>query len=98
MWNLKYDTNEDICETDSQTQSTDIWLPKGERGAGGKDWEVGIGRYNLVYMQDGYTTMCNTGNYVQYPVINHNEKEYEEEYVFITLFITYTSIIFLKLQ
>ena len=35
MWNLKYDTNELICETetDSQTQRIDLWLPRG-RGVG----------------------------------------------------------------
>ena len=32
MWNLKNDTNELIykTETDSQTQKTNLWLPKGE--------------------------------------------------------------------
>ena len=29
MWNLKYDTNELIYRTDSQTQRTDLWLPRG---------------------------------------------------------------------
>ena len=31
MWNLKYDTNELIykTETDSQTHRTDLWLPRG---------------------------------------------------------------------
>ena len=35
MWNLKYDTNEPIykTETDSQTWRTDLWLPR-ERGLG----------------------------------------------------------------
>ena len=30
VWNLKYDTNEHIyeTETDSQTQRTDLWLPQ----------------------------------------------------------------------
>ena len=30
MWNLKYETNELIykTETDSQTQRTDLWLPR----------------------------------------------------------------------
>ena len=28
MWNLKYDTNKLIYETDSQTQRTDLWLPR----------------------------------------------------------------------
>ena len=32
MWNLKYDTNELIhkTETDSQTLETNLWLPKGQ--------------------------------------------------------------------
>ena len=29
MWNLKYDTNELICETDSQTWRTDLRMPRG---------------------------------------------------------------------
>ena len=37
MWNLKYDTNELIyeTETDSQTQKTNVWLPKGKQGGEG---------------------------------------------------------------
>ena len=40
MWNLKYDTNELIyeTETDAQTERADLWLPRG-RGAG----SVGLG-------------------------------------------------------
>ena len=29
MWNLKYETNEFIYETDSQTPRIDLWFPKG---------------------------------------------------------------------
>ena len=32
MWNLKYDTNEHIYETDSQTQRTDFVVAKGKKG------------------------------------------------------------------
>ena len=37
MRNLKYDTNELFCktETESQTQKTNLWLPKGKEGEGG---------------------------------------------------------------
>ena len=36
MWNLKNITNELIykTETDSQTQKTNLWLPKGKGGMG----------------------------------------------------------------
>ena len=34
MWNLKYGTNDCIYKTeiDSQTERTDLWLPKGSVG------------------------------------------------------------------
>ena len=37
MWNLKYDTNEPIykTETDSQTERTNPWLPIGAWGRDG---------------------------------------------------------------
>ena len=53
MWNLKHDTNEPIYEigTDSQTQRTDLWLPWGREGGGGMNWEFGISRYKLLYIE-----------------------------------------------
>ena len=38
MWNLIYDTNELIYKTeiDSQTEKTDLWLPKRKGGGGHK--------------------------------------------------------------
>ena len=53
MRNLKYDTNELISKTKtgSQTQRTDLWLPKGKRESrGGKDWEFGISRGKLLHI------------------------------------------------
>ena len=46
MWNLRYDTNELIHETEtsSQTQRTNLWLPRGE--------EVGEGRIESVGLTD----------------------------------------------
>ena len=53
MWNLKYDTNELIChtETDSQTQKTNLWLPKEKGGGRGINQEFGIIRYKLLYIK-----------------------------------------------
>ena len=45
-WNPNYDTNQCICKTDSQTQKTTLWLPKGERG-GGIHEEFGMSRHTL---------------------------------------------------
>ena len=43
MWNLKYDTNELIykTETDSQTYKTDFWLIKGRKV--GEKWIGSLG-------------------------------------------------------
>ena len=32
--------------------------------------------------------LYSTGNYIRYPVINHNGKEYEKEYIYIYIRIT----------
>ena len=56
-----------------------------EKGVGGgKDWEFGISRCKLVYIGwiNSKVILYSTGNYyIQYPVINHNGKEYEKEYI-----------------
>ena len=53
MWNLKYDTNKLIyeTETDSQTQRTDLWLPRGKGQGGGVDGEFGVSRCKLLYIE-----------------------------------------------
>ena len=49
----------------------------------GKDWELGVSRYKLVYIGwiNNKVLLYSTGNYIQYPVINHNGREYEKEYI-----------------
>ena len=54
MWNLKYGTNELIykTETDSQTQRTDLWLPR-ESGLGeGRSESLGLADAKY-YIQNG---------------------------------------------
>ena len=48
MWNPKYDTNEPIyeTETDSQTQRTDLWLPRGGRSGGGRTESLALADAN----------------------------------------------------
>ena len=55
-------------------------VAKGDGGRGGKDWEFGISRGKLLYIQwiNNKVLLYGTGNYIQYPVINHNGKEYEK--------------------
>ena len=64
---------------------TDLWLPLGEGCGRGIDWEFGISRYKLVYIgqRSNKVLPYSTGNYIQYPVINHNGKEYEKEYIYV---------------
>ena len=94
MWNLKYDSNELIyeTETDSQTQRTDLWLPRGKQGGeGGMDWEFGVSRGKVLYVDwiNNKVLLHSTRNYIQYPVINHKGKEHEKEYVCITELLRY---------
>ena len=51
MWNLKYDTNELIYETETDSQRTDLWLPKqmewgGADGVGVWDYQI----QTIIYM------------------------------------------------
>ena len=82
MWNLRDDTNKPIYETKikSETQRIDWCLPKR------REWErVGLGVWDQNMQTDSYIEQINkvllysTGNYIQYPVINHNGKEFEKK-------------------
>ena len=50
MLKLKYDTKKHIYE---QNRLTDTYIrlvvAKGEKGRGGKDWELGNSKYKLLY-------------------------------------------------
>ena len=77
--NLNYDTNELTYKIDSQTQKIDLWLPR-VRGDGEQmDSEFGISRCKLLSLEwINKALPHSTENYIQYPEINHNEKEYEK--------------------
>ena len=50
-WNLKYDTNELIYETNRLTDIKNrLVVAKGEGSGGEMDWEFGISRCKLVYI------------------------------------------------
>ena len=61
-------------------------VAKGEMGSGGMEWEVGVSRYKLSSIEwiNSKVILHSTGNYIQYPVINHNGKE-EAEKVYICI-------------
>ena len=52
---------------------------------GGKAWEFGISRCKLLYIEwiNSRVLLYNTGNYIQYLVINHSGKEYEKECIYV---------------
>ena len=60
-------------------------VAKGDGGKGGKDWEFGVSRCKLLYLEwiNNKVLMYSTGNYIQYPVINHNGKEYKKECLYV---------------
>ena len=66
--------------TEHRLAHTEVRLEgaKGKVGRGGKGWDFGTGRYTLLYIGRINNTLMyySTGNYIQYPVINHNGKEY----------------------
>ena len=51
MWNLKYDTGESIyrTETDSETQRTDLWLPRERWVEEGNIGSLGLSDVNITY-------------------------------------------------
>ena len=58
---------------------------QGGGAGGGKVWEFGMSRCKLLYIGwiNNKVLLYSTGDYTQYPVINHNGKEYEKEYIYI---------------
>ena len=61
-------------------QSMILWLPRRRGRARGLDRESGAGRCKLLHVKqiNSKVLMYSTGNYIQYPVINHHGKEYEK--------------------
>ena len=51
---------------------------KGEGGGGGMESEIGVSRCKLLYMEwiNNKVLLYSTQNYIQYPMINLNGKEY----------------------
>ena len=46
---------------------------------------LGVWGYKLLYVDwiNNKALLYSTGNYIQYPVINHNGNEYEKECIFL---------------
>ena len=60
-------------------------------GRGEMEWEFGISRRKILYTEQinrWKVLLCSTGNYIQYPGINHNGKEHERERTYMYNWIT----------
>ena len=63
---------------------------EGEGFGRGMEWEVGVSRCKLLYIEwiNNKVLLYSTENYIQYPMINHNGKEYffknKDVYICIT--------------
>ena len=57
----------------------------GRREERGMDSEFGVGRCKLLHLEwiNNKVLMYSTGNYTQYPVVNHNGKEYKKERLYV---------------
>ena len=46
-----------------------------------RGWDFGISKCQLLDIgcTNNKILLCSTGNYIQYPVINHKDKEYERD-------------------
>ena len=53
---------------------------QGGGGGGGMEWEVGVSRCKLLDIEciNNKVLLYNTENYIQYPMINHNGKNYKK--------------------
>ena len=69
-------------------------VAKGEEFGGGMECEFGVSRCKLLYIEciNNKVLPYSTGNYVQYPVINHNGKEYKKECVYIYTMKYYSAL------
>ena len=75
-WNRKWDVNGCIYEVETDSQRTDLYVPRG-RG-------LGLADVKLLYMEwiNNKVLLYSMGNYIQYPMINHNEKN-KRMYIYI---------------
>ena len=77
-------------QTDRHREQTCGCRGSGEGGRG-MDWEFGVSRCKLLHLEwiKNKVLLYSTGNYIQYPRINHNGKEYlKKECIYIYICIT----------
>lgn len=75
MWNLRYDTDRPVCETNRITDIENcLVVAKGEGVGRGLECEVGVSKYKLLYIDwiNAKVLLYNTENYIQYLTRSHS--------------------------
>ena len=77
--------NMSMKQTQTHRHREETVVAKEEGRGGGKDWELGISRRNLLYIGwiNNKVLLYSTGHYIQYLMINQNGNEYEKEYIYV---------------
>ena len=84
-------TQMNLFTKEKQThEENKLMVTKGE-SRGGINQEFGVKRQKLLYKTDKQVSTV-TGNYIQYPVIIPNGKEYEKEYVCIYVQLNHLAV------
>ena len=81
MCNLKDDSNRNrLIDTENR-----LAVAKGWGGGGEMEWEAAASRCKLLYIEriKNKVPLYSTGNYIQYPMINHNGKEYIKQCIYM---------------
>ena len=79
-------TNEPIYKTETSSQTENRFVMN-QVGGGKMEWEFEVSSCNLLYTEwiNNKVLLYGTGNYIQYPVVNHNGKIYKKNaYICIT--------------
>ena len=63
-------------------------VAKGEGGGGGTEWEFGVSRFTLLYIEwiNNKVLLYSTENYIQSPMINYNGKEYKKVCIYMYMY------------
>ena len=63
-------------------------VAKGKGVGGGMEWEFGVSRCELLYIEwiNNRVLLCSIENYIQYPMINHNGKEFFKKGMYIYMY------------
>ena len=67
------------------TLSLESRLLVAKGNGGGMDWVSEVSRCKLLHIEqiNNKALLCSPGNDTQYPVINHDVKEYKEECIYV---------------